>query len=443
MSSPWPVPGYTPVESLAGPVGRAGGAEAWRARCLRDGATVLVRLLDGVDDDGLHRLRAHAAVLGALAHPHLLAVRDVVRAGDRVAVVTDAPTGRWLPDLLPRTGGLSSGAVVTLLAPLAEAVAAMHGRGLAHGDISADTVIVTLDGRPLLDVAVHDRTTHRYDDVRALARLGLRAFGDSAGAPPALVDALRRADTDDPDRRPTATALAADLLRACPASPLPGPTRSVVSRDVGGAPPQPASDPAPPPRRRGAAAVSLRVGAAVAGLALAVGAGTAWGHAGSTGEAAAAPTLSPRPASTAPRPAPRPRPDWVEVVAALERRRAAAMRAGDVAGLRRVYLPGSPAVRRDVRLLRDLAARGLRVRGLHPSVAEVTVLRAGAQRAVVRVTDTLSAVRVVDANGRVVQRRPPRSAATVRLILVGRDGQWVIGRVGQPTSARSAASTSS
>ena len=60
-----------------------------------------------------------------------------------------------------------------MLGPVAEALAAVHGRGLVHGSVTPDNVLFTHDGRPLLsDTALNQITagdegiggTHGFTD---------------------------------------------------------------------------------------------------------------------------------------------------------------------------------------------------------------------------------------------------------------------------------------
>lgn len=90
-------------------------------------------------------------VLTAVRHDHLVPLRDVVPLEDeRVALVFDLVVGATLRSMVGARGHLRPGEVVTLLTPLAEAVAVLHAAGGTHCDISPGNVMVTADGRPLL-----------------------------------------------------------------------------------------------------------------------------------------------------------------------------------------------------------------------------------------------------------------------------------------------------
>jgi hypothetical protein len=80
----------------------------------------------------------------------------------------------------------------------------------------------------------------------------------------------------------------------------------------------------------------------------------------------------------------------LDVLAAWDRSRAAAYSSGDVAALRRLYVPGAPAGRRDARVLREYVARGLSVEGLDLQRSEVDLVVATDRRVEVEVVERLA-----------------------------------------------------
>ncbi|MDP9390489.1 MAG: protein kinase [Actinomycetota bacterium] len=131
------VPGNT-MESL---LGRGGSGEVWRAVPRRGGAPVAVKVLVAGDPE---RQAREAALLGALDHPHLVRLVEVVhqprRGGEaRVALVLELLAGGSLAALLARRSRLRPGEVVTAIAPVAAALAHAHRNGVVHGDLSPGT----------------------------------------------------------------------------------------------------------------------------------------------------------------------------------------------------------------------------------------------------------------------------------------------------------------
>ncbi|SFP33282.1 Serine/threonine protein kinase [Geodermatophilus dictyosporus] len=262
------VPGYR-LERL---LGRGGSGEVWRAVPRAGGRPVAVKVLLAGDAE---RQAREAALLGALDHPHLVRLHEVVhqprRGGPaRVALVLDLLEGGSLADLLARRGRLRPGEVVTALAPVAAALACAHGEGVVHGDLSPGNVVFTAEGRPVLtDLGVArvlgeqaaGAVTPAYvdpavargaapgpaSDVFGVAAAAFHALTGVApwnaatpadtlavaataelpdlaelapGAPPALLDVVARGLSPDPHDRGSAAAFALDLRHACRPEPV-------------------------------------------------------------------------------------------------------------------------------------------------------------------------------------------------------------------------------
>ena len=263
-----PVPGYT-LQTL---LGRGSTGEVWRAVPRTGGEAVAVKLL--VEGDPERQAR-EAVVLGALDHPHLVRLREVVhqprRGGPpRVAMVLDLLEGGSLAALLARRGRLRPGEVVTTVAPVAAAVAHAHEQGIVHGDLSPGNVVFTGEGRPVLtdlgvarllgEEAAAEVTPAYVDptvaqggavgpasdvfglaaaafhaltgvapwngatpaDVLGVAATGLLPDLDELApeAPPELRAVIARGLAPDPHRRGGAAAFALDLRHACRPEPV-------------------------------------------------------------------------------------------------------------------------------------------------------------------------------------------------------------------------------
>ena len=147
----------TPRRWYPGTPSRRGWAAAAPARCggrCRAAAAppVAVKVLVAGDPE---RQAREAALLGALDHPHLVRLLEVVhqprRGGaPRVALVLDLLAGGSLAALLARRGRLRPGEVVTAIAPVAAALAHAHAHGVVHGDLSPGNIVFTAEGRPVL-----------------------------------------------------------------------------------------------------------------------------------------------------------------------------------------------------------------------------------------------------------------------------------------------------
>lgn len=263
------VPGYT----LGRLLGRGGSAAVWLAteqrtqrsfalKCFRSG----VAWADGSGCLAEETVRREIRILSVLDHEHLVKARHAVRyeghGEEGTALVMDYASGGSLAGLVAVRGRLSVGETVTVLTPIAQALAYLHGNGFTHADVSPGNVLFTGQGKPLLsDVGIARMlgepgsadglgTAGFLDpapvdavrvglqperDVYSLAALGWYCL---TGEPPArtadrpplsllvpevpreLAAALESGLQEDRRLRPTAAALAAAVYRSAPARPL-------------------------------------------------------------------------------------------------------------------------------------------------------------------------------------------------------------------------------
>ncbi|MDX6199601.1 MAG: eukaryotic-like serine/threonine-protein kinase [Actinomycetota bacterium] len=466
MTEVWALPGYD-VQAL---IGFGATGEVWRARELSTGETVaLKRLRHGADPVAVEALRREAAVLRSLDTPYVVRLRAVLGEGADAVLVLDHAAGGSLAVLLTRRGSLDPAEVVTVAAPLAQALAAAHACGLVHGDVTPANILFTADGMPLLaDLGLARLAVSGADvlaayvdpavassgepdeaaDVWALAavchhmlsgtpphdgesastldaaRVGTRApLGLLApAAPRALVSAIEHALQPDTTLRPDAGAFASALRRSHAAAPV----RLVDAVPV--AAPGPAVRPAPEvhpvaPTGPGVAGPSRRrlalAGAALLLVVVAAVAGWLSGRSGPvqlTSVEAATPAPSPSVAAGSQ--------SWSSVLDLLDRARADAFAAGDPARLANVYAPGSPLLSADRAAMARLAAAGQRARGVRHTIRSLAVSAHDSHVAVLRVVDELAAYQVVDGAGRVVSRAAPRTQAAFAVRLVSTPAGW-------------------
>jgi hypothetical protein len=259
------VPGYDVGE----PLGHGGSGTVWAATRVGDGATVAVKVVAVGTGDEADALAREFAVLARVDVEGLVGFHEAVGLPGEpaaVALVLDLVGGGSLEGVLRARGHLSVGESVTVLAPVARALAGLHGLGVVHGDVHPGNVLLERTGRPLLadlgvaslagDVAgqlygtegfvapeVLDRgVVTTASDVYAVGALAWWCVTGSAPAPmalrrpleelaPGLPDAwsevTRRALLGDPEARPTAAELALAYYDSAPCEPL----RLVVGGD--------------------------------------------------------------------------------------------------------------------------------------------------------------------------------------------------------------------
>ena len=479
MGSPVHVPGYD-VDEL---IGFGGAGEVWRARDLSSGETVAIKRLHARGVNAVQRLRREAAMLAAVAGPHVIGVRAVVVDGDDAVLVLDHAGGGSLATLLAVRGRVEPPELVTVLAPLAAALAAAHSRGLVHGDLTPANILFSGDGRPMLaDFGVAhavglapDRVegTSGYvdpeviagagagagaraevstaSDVYALGAVGYACLAGeppgvpfrplaplAAAAPAGLVEAIESALAPDGLDRPDARSLGDRVLGSCAAAPVVlvgGDVAPVVPVTATVRPPDPSvrAEPEPvvtPSRGDEGWRRVVLVAAVLMVLAVAVGVGELWGRHGQ-GTAVALPAASPAAAPSASVSVAGP-PAWTSVVQRLASARAAAFARADPSLLSTVYVAGAPAYSADSATLRSLAGRGLRARGFAITVEQVQVEQASGAAARLRVVDRLSGYTLVDGSGAARGSGPGAPSRGFTMVLRRTESGW---RIAQLTAA--------
>ncbi len=129
-------------------MGEGGMGSVWRARNLSLGVDVAVKLTHGelLDADVAQRLELEAHAAAKLDHPSAVKVFDLGHTdlGDPF-IVMELLRGRSLRELLDEKEKLSPIAAVSLLLPIASALAAAHAKGIVHRDLKPDNIVLVRD----------------------------------------------------------------------------------------------------------------------------------------------------------------------------------------------------------------------------------------------------------------------------------------------------------
>src|SRR6266702_4669638 len=118
----------------------------WRARDERLDRAVAVKQLKPDTDQPAARALREAQLAARLRHPHAVTVHDIVGQDDTLYLVMEYLPSRSLADLLLDRETLPARDVATIGGQLASALAAAHGEGIVHRDVTPGNVLITSSG---------------------------------------------------------------------------------------------------------------------------------------------------------------------------------------------------------------------------------------------------------------------------------------------------------
>ncbi len=127
-------------------IGAGGMGSVWRARDLRSGQLVAVKVLGQHNGALLARFLREQGI--RLRHPHVLAPTGWAAEDDVVLLTMDLVRGGSVQTLLAEHGPLPEGCVATILAQTLRALSAVHAAGLVHRDVKPANLLLeaTADG---------------------------------------------------------------------------------------------------------------------------------------------------------------------------------------------------------------------------------------------------------------------------------------------------------
>lgn len=164
--------------ALEGPVGSGATATVYRARDLKLGRPVALKVLDPALSAaiGVERFQREVRIAARLNHPHILVLMDSGEAAGRLYYVMPLVEGGSLADRIAARGRLPVDEAVRLADQVASALGHAHGTGVVHRDVKPANILLHGDQAIVADFGI----------ARALEAAGdetLTATGAVVGTP--------------------------------------------------------------------------------------------------------------------------------------------------------------------------------------------------------------------------------------------------------------------
>src|SRR5437016_12351570 len=134
---------------IQSPLGAGGMGEVYRARDMRLGRDVALKILPesfARDGDRLHRFEQEARAVAALNHPNVLAIFDTGQNDGSPFLVSELLEGETLRTVLDR-GAMAPRKTIDYGVQIAQGLAAAHEKGIVHRDLKPENIFVTKDAR--------------------------------------------------------------------------------------------------------------------------------------------------------------------------------------------------------------------------------------------------------------------------------------------------------
>src|SRR5436190_9836411 len=136
---------------VVAPIGAGGMGEVYRARDVKLGRSVALKILPEAfteDHDRLVRFEREAQILASLNHPHIAAIYGFEESAGQRFLVLELIDGESLAQHLAHAPhGLPPDEALAIARQIAEALSAAHDKGIIHRDLKPANVMLTSDGQ--------------------------------------------------------------------------------------------------------------------------------------------------------------------------------------------------------------------------------------------------------------------------------------------------------
>jgi eukaryotic-like serine/threonine-protein kinase len=160
---------------IVAPLGAGGMGEVYRAKDLRLGRDIAIKVLPSevaASPDRLARFEREARTVAGLNHPNIVTLHSVEDENGIRFLTMELVEGQTLADHVS-PGGLPLERLLELAIPLTDALVAAHEKGVIHRDLKPANVMVTRDGRvKVLDFGLAKSAGGVRDEDLTLANTG-------------------------------------------------------------------------------------------------------------------------------------------------------------------------------------------------------------------------------------------------------------------------------
>src|SRR5262245_52659658 len=137
-----------PYELLA-PLGAGGMGEVYRARDVRLGREIAIKVLPAAvssDPDRRQRFEQEARSASALNHPNILTIYDIGSSDGTTFIAMELVEGKTLRELVASGEPLPTRRLLDVATQTADGLAKAHSAGIVHRDLKPENLMVSKDG---------------------------------------------------------------------------------------------------------------------------------------------------------------------------------------------------------------------------------------------------------------------------------------------------------
>jgi serine/threonine protein kinase/Flp pilus assembly protein TadD len=185
---------------IVAPLGAGGMGEVYRARDLRLGREVALKVLPSEmssDPDRLSRFEREARTVAGLNHPNIVTLFSIDNVEEVHFLTMELVDGQTL-DHIMMPGGLQYDKILELMIPLGDALASAHEKGVVHRDLKPGNVMITREGRvKVLDFGLAKLTESGPDSDQTQTAALVSVAGQIVGTVPYMSPEQVRGDKVD------------------------------------------------------------------------------------------------------------------------------------------------------------------------------------------------------------------------------------------------------